>query len=76
VYVGRTLLPHDRHRDLYVRVINTTASQQTIADGTCLGKTHTVEVLEPTTAVVLLRINRQLAVPLEAPRQPLVDRTC
>jgi len=28
VYVGRTLLPHDRHRDLYMRVINTTQASR------------------------------------------------
>jgi len=47
LYVGRTLLPSDRHRNLRVRVINTTAGTRTIADSTCLGKMHTVEVLEP-----------------------------
>jgi len=51
LYVGRTLLPSNQHRNLCVRVINTTASPQTIINGTCLGRTHRVEVLEPAPTV-------------------------
>jgi predicted aspartyl protease len=36
LYVGRTLLP-SKHRDLVIRMINTTAESQLLPSGTCLG---------------------------------------
>ena len=45
VYIGRTLLP-DRHRDVRVRVVNTTTKPQLVRGGTCLGNLCPVEVVE------------------------------
>ena len=47
VYVGRTLLP-DAHKDLPVRMINTSAKPQALAAGTYLGVLSPVAVLETT----------------------------
>ena len=45
IYVGRTLLPA-AHRDLKVRIVNTTAKPQTLSRGTCLGSLQPVDVIE------------------------------
>jgi len=45
LYVGRTLLPA-AHRDLKVRVINTTSETQRLRSGACLGDISPVEVID------------------------------
>jgi len=45
LYVGRTLLPAT-HRNLRVRMVNTTAKPQRLFKGTCLGNLSPVEVVE------------------------------
>ena len=47
LYVGRTLLP-SKHRDLVIRMVNTTAESQLLPSGTCLGSLYPVEVMEKT----------------------------
>ena len=45
MYVGRTLLSAG-HRDLKVRMVNTTSKPQRLTNGTCLGNLSPVEVIE------------------------------
>lgn len=49
LYVGRTLLPAS-HRNLKVRMVNTTAKPQRLLKGTCLGNLSPVEVVEDANA--------------------------
>ena len=44
MYVGRTLLPAG-HRDLKVRIVNTTSKPQSLTNGTCLSNLSPVEVI-------------------------------
>ena len=48
LYVGRTLLP-STHRDLMVRMVNTTTEPQLLRNGTCLGELSQVDVVEEVT---------------------------
>jgi len=47
LYVGRTLLPADRH-DLKVCVANTTSEPQSVSAGTCLGQAIPVTLVDGT----------------------------
>jgi len=47
LYVGRTLLPSS-HRDLKVRMVNTTAEFQVLTKDMCLGSLQPVDVIEDT----------------------------
>ena len=49
LYVGRTLLP-STHRDLMVRMVNTTAEPKLLRNGTCLGELSQVDIVEEVTA--------------------------
>jgi hypothetical protein len=60
LYVGRTLLP-STHRDLLVRMINTTSEPQLLPINTCLGNLAPVEVLEGTASMLPATCGEQAA---------------
>jgi predicted aspartyl protease len=60
LYVGRTLLP-STHRDLLVRMINTTSEPQLLPINTCLGNFAPVEVLEGTASMLPATCGKQAA---------------
>jgi predicted aspartyl protease len=60
LYVGRTLLP-STHRDLLVRMINTTSEPQLLPINTCLGNLAPVEVLEGTASTLPATCGEQAA---------------
>ena len=47
LYVGRTLLPAT-HRNLRIRMVNTTSSPQFLPSGTCVGSLSPVDVVDDT----------------------------